>query len=194
MTGENNTTIVLENAADGSSIESVPVVVKQGPPWLVDLYLTPPPWLNPLLKTVAIVVAAVVAYRLYQRGWEIDLATQREMQLTVATIVGVISGVLAMVNYTAQPYMVDVGVGFAAGYGAALAPQSRLVPVRWPQVLQDPADRAALTWVLLALAAYALPAVAGSPGKGMQLTTSRLILAGIALAMVAYNAVVFEAE
>jgi len=169
-----------------------PIHVEQGPTWLVELYLAPPPWLNPLLQALAALVVAVVAYRLYQRDFRIDLETQHEMQLIVAYIAMIASSTLAMVNLTSQPYPVDVSVGFLVGYGAVYLPQTRLVPFEWPAALQDPGDRTALIWLLLALAAYTLPMVVAVDGQGMQLGTSRLALAGLSMAMVFYNIALTE--
>lgn len=169
-----------------------PVIVEQGPTWLVKFYLAPPPWVNPAIKAIGALAVVLVAYRLYQRGWEIDLETQHEMQFTVATIVGIMSATLAMVNWFEYPYIVDVSVGFLVGYGTVLAPQTRLLGIEWPAALEDPVERTALIWALLAVTAYALPMLVAVDREGMLLGTSRLVLAGVSVLMVFYNVAVLE--
>jgi len=169
-----------------------PVIVEQGPTWLVKFYLAPPPWVNPVIKAIGALAVVLVAYRLYQRGWVIDFETQHEMQLTVATIVGIMSATLAMVNWFEFSYLIDVSVGFLVGYGSVYVPQTRLLGIEWPAALEDPVDRAALIWALLAVTAYALPMLLAVDGDGMLLGTSRLVLAGVSVLMVFYNAAVLK--
>jgi len=186
----NNTTIVVENAAENSSLEAVPVVVKQGPPWLVSVYLNPPWWVNPLLQAIAVVAVIVVAYRLYQNDWRIAFDVQREMQYIAATVLLVMSGVLYMVNWFDQPYAVDATVGFLLGYSVTWLPRTPVWTFEWPDGLQDPALRNAVLWLLLGISAMVLPELAAANGQGMTLDTSRFILAGIAIVMALYDAAV----
>jgi len=171
-----------------------PVTVKQGPDWLVDLYFNPPPWVNATIKLLAIVVAAVVVYRLYQRDWRIGLDIQREMQGLAATIVGVQTGVLAVANLTANPYLVDVVAGFATGYGVVLAAQLPAVGSCWSDYVPDERTRRAAVWFVLAVATFGLPPLVAAKGQGLLLTSSRLYLALFEIGLAMYNVMLSEAS
>jgi hypothetical protein len=112
------------------------------------------------------------------------------MQYIAATVLLVMSGVLIMVNWFDQPYVVDASVGFVLGYGVTWLPSTPVWAFKWPDGLQDPALRNAALWLLLAVAAIALPSLAAVDGQGMTLDTSRFVLAGIAVVMALYDAAV----
>ncbi|WP_423745091.1 hypothetical protein V5735_03435 (plasmid) [Haladaptatus sp. SPP-AMP-3] len=157
--------------------------IEQGPRWLVDFYYTPPWWVNPSLKVLGLIVAAVVAYLLYRRGYEITTDQQRTMLQVAATVVGVITGVLAMTNYVSQPYGVDVSVGFLAGYGIV----SLLANVRLPLPVEGATKRLGVGWIALAWCGIFLPWLARMHGKGTLPGTTRWYLVVLGLAMAWYN-------
>ena len=162
--------------------------IEQGPEWLVDFYLHPPSWLNPSLKVLALVVVCIVAYRLYQRGGEITMEQQRAMLQIAATVIGVMSGVLFMTNYMAQPYGVDVGVGFLVGYGVV----TLLANVRLPLPLPDARTRLSAGWVLLAVCSFVFPTFAAMNGRGTLLGTVQWYVMALGLVMAAYNQMIVE--
>lgn len=163
------------------------MTIEQGPEWLVDLYFTPPPWLNPLLKVIAIFALVVVAYRLYQRGWHLDMDTQRGMQIVVAHIVAIMSATLAMVNLANQPYFVDVSVGFASGYGTVLAAQYSVVASWLASAVPNVRQRRATVWMALGVAAFGLPPLVAVDGAGIMLSSSRMLLLLMAESIATYD-------
>ncbi len=157
--------------------------IEQGPTWLIDFYYSPPPWVNPSLKVLGLVVAGVVAYLLYRRGYEIAPTQQRVMLQVAATVVGVMTGVLAMTNYASQPYWVDVGGGLLAGYGLV----TLLANVRLPLPVEGVEERLALGWGVLAGCGIVLPWLARMNGKGTLPSMSRWYLVVLSVVMVWYN-------
>ena len=162
------------------------ITVTQGPDWLVNLYFSPPSWVNPVLKIVALLAVVVVAYRLYQWDGDIPLDTQREMLIVASTIVGVVTATLGLVNLTTLSYWLDVTGGFCVGYGAVLALQVDWVGARLPAP-QDRRERLTAAWILVGVAAVGLPELVSTRGVGLSLMQSRFILAGIAFAMTLVN-------
>lgn len=159
----------------------------QGPEWLADLYFSPPPWVNPLLKIIAAVALIIVAYRLYQRDWHLDMDTQREMQIIVASVVGIMTATLAMVNLADQPYIVDVAVGLVAGYGPVLAVQHPRVGKWWSDTIPDPRTRRAAVWIVLGIAAFVGPPVVAVERRGLMLSSSRMYLYVISAGIAFYD-------
>ena len=175
----NNTTV--------SNLSQPPVIVEQGPNWLIQFYLEPPGWVNPALKLLAVIVFTIVVYRLYQSDWKIGLSTQREMQLIVATIVGVTMATTAMMSWFEQPYVIDVVVGFSVGYGAVevLYRWPQLVP--WPRGLDTNRQRVMAIWFALGILVMIYPALVGTEGMG--LGSGRLYLLGLSFGLVFYNGI-----
>ncbi|WP_049970758.1 hypothetical protein [Haladaptatus cibarius] len=157
--------------------------IEQGPRWLVEFYLTPPWWVNPSLKVLGLVVAGVVAYVLYRRGYEIPPTQQRTMLQVAATVVGVMTGVLVMTNYAGQPYHVDVGVGLLVGYGLV----TLLANVHLPLPFEGDQDRLTLGWGILAACSIFLPWLARMNGEGTLPSTSRWYLVVLSVVMIWYN-------
>jgi len=145
-------------------------------------------------QTRGLVALAIVAYRLYERDWHLDVDTQREMQIVVASIVGIMTGTLAMVNLTAQPYLVDVGVGFATGYGTVLAAQHPRVSEWWADVVDDQYQRRAYVWFFLAVSAFALPTLVAVDGRGISLSPSRMYLTLVSAALAFYDVTLTEQQ
>lgn len=168
------------------------VSVEQGPEWLVDLYFSPPPWVNPALKLLAAITLVIVVYRLYQRGWKLDMDTQREMQIVVAIVVGIMTATLAMTNLVDVPYTVDVVVGTIVGYGAVLVLQIPPIASWWSDTVSDPRQRRAYVWFVLAVAALALPPLVAVDGMGVMLTSTRLYLTALSASLGFYDAMLFE--
>lgn len=160
-----------------------PVIVRQGPQWLVDFLMSPPWWVSLSVKLLGLVVAGVVAYRLHQRRGEITPGQQHAMLQIAGTVVGVMTGVLAVTNYTTQPYLVDVAVGLVAGYAVVFVIANR----RLPLPIEDAHDRLAVGWGALAVGAVVLPWVASLNGRGTVLENSRFYLVALGVAMVWYN-------
>lgn len=163
------------------------VTVTQGPEWLVELYLTPPAWVNPAIKLVGLLALAVVGWRLYQQGWTVDAETQLQMGIIAGTVVGVVTGVLAMANLTSQPYAVDVTVGFVIGYGTVLTASSARVMRLARRNIPDETTRRTSAWMLLGVLAVVAPALVAVHGRGMQLLNGRLAIALVSVCMVGLN-------
>lgn len=164
--------------------------VTQGPDWILNLVTGAPPWLNTGLKIAALIAAAVVAYRLYQWG-ELPLDVQREMQVILGHITAITTATLAMVNLTALPYIVDIALGFAVGYGFVLAVQMPAIRSQLPLPV-DGRERIAAGWLVLAVGPMVVPMAVRTRGLGMQLTKSRFAISALATAMLAYNASVLS--
>lgn len=161
--------------------------ITQGPQWLIDLYASPPPWINPALKITAVVTLLIVAYRLYQWDGDIPLDVQREMLVVVAHITSITTATLAAVNWLHVPYLVDIVCGFAVGYGAVLALQRPAIARRLPGSAVG-RERLMQAWASVSFAVVFLPIVAMRRGVGIALTKSRWLLAAIAIVMLVYNA------
>lgn len=172
------------NTSIGSGFNSHAINIEQGPDWLVRFYLNPPAWVNPLIKLIGVLALLVVVYRLYQSDWEIGLEDQREMQIIASTVIGVITGVLAMVNWTHEPYLIDVSGGFLLGYGSVLVGQyaGRLLSEYDTVIVRT------CVWLFLAVCAYLLPNLVYR-GEGFTLTKSRLIVMFICILLVVHNLV-----
>lgn len=168
------------------------VTVEQGPEWLANFYFSPPPWVNPALKLIAAIVLIVVAYRLYQRDWQLDMDTQREMQIVVAIVVGIMTATLAMANLADVPYTADVVVGTIVGYGAVLVPQHPSIASWWSDTVADPRQRRAYVWFALAVAALALPPLVAVDGMGVMLTSTRMYLTALSASLAFYDIMLFE--
>jgi hypothetical protein len=161
--------------------------IEQGPDWLVDFYLSPPGWVNPLLKIVAVIAVVIVVYRLYQWDGEVPLDVQREMQTIAGTVVAIVTATLAFVNLGPFAYWVDVTGGFLLGYGTVFALQQPRVARRLPGPTH-PRERVAAAWLAIAVCAIFLPELVLTEGVGISLTKSRYILTGIATVMLVLNA------
>lgn len=170
-----------------SPTSTPPITVEQGPRWLADFIYTPPAWVNPTIKVLGLVVAVLVVYRLHQRDWSIDAETQLAMGRIAATIVGVMGGVLAMANLTSQPYLVDVAVGFAVGWGTVTTALSHRVRHRVRQSIEDDHARLAAGWSALMKATLLVPVILSNRHAGTPLFGGRLVLLGLGVAMVFYN-------
>lgn len=160
----------------------LPVEIEQGPAWLVELYLDPPWWVNPSLQFLGLVVAGVVAYRLYQRGYRISSGEQRAMLQIAGTVVGVMVGVLGMANFTEQPYLVDVGVGLVVGYVVVFALAN--VEIAWPLPVEK---RLSYGWGALAVLGLVGPQLANVNGQGMLPGSAQLYVVLLGCVMLAYN-------
>lgn len=168
-----------------------PDTTPEGAGWVADVVFSAPPVVNQVLKVAALVAAVIVAYRVYKWGC-VPLDAQREMQIIIAHIVAIITASLAVVNLLSLPYHYDVLVGVAAGSGVVFAMQTRFVQDLVP--VSSSRERVAAGWLILALAAMALPMVAASPGDGVQLVKVRFALASLATAFLAYNARILTNE
>jgi hypothetical protein len=162
-----------------------------GPEWLADLFFSPPPWVNLSLKLAAGLTAVVVAYRLYQWEGSIPLDVQREMQIVVAHITGILTATLAFVNVTQLSYTLEITLGFATGYTLVLLFQTTLVTSRLP-LPTDPRERIAVVWLSLAVSVLALPTVVSTRDLGMSLLKTRFLLAVIATGLLAYNVAILN--
>lgn len=164
-----------------------PITVHRGPSWLARLYFNPPAWVNPSIKFFALLAVLVVAYRLYKwQGW-IDLEVQHEMQIVVASLLGIYTVTLAMVNWTASSYLVDVVVGVGVGYGVVLLLQLDAFPLKRINPFEDRGELVTVSWLLLGVGWLILPSVAGLQGRGIQLPTMQYLLFIISLGMALYN-------
>lgn len=166
------------------------VVVEQGPEWLVQFYLAPPAWLRTVVLLVGVAAAVAVVAVLRRRGGRVTLAQQGAMLTVAGTVVGVLTGVLAMANYAGQPYAVDVAVGFLAGYGTTLA--APYTPAVVPWLPADPRRRVVVGWVALAACALVLPPLAAGNGRGTMLDLPRYYLVLLAVVMVYYDLVLVD--
>lgn len=159
----------------------------QGPDWLAEFYLCPPAWVNPALAALAAAVGLAVLYRLQQRGWTVDLETQRSMLTIAWTVAVVLVATLAMVRWSGQPYLVDVGTGVLVGWGGVQAAQTEPARMRGAQVLPSPRRRVLAAWAALGALAVLGPALV-APGGLVVLEGGRWYLAVLAGVMVVYNA------
>lgn len=179
---------------DTPPIDSEPnAPIDQGPDWLIDIFLSPPPWVNPLLQAVAVLTVAVVAYRLYQWDGQLPVDVQREMQIVAGHVVAITTATLAVVNLASLPYYIDVTVGFAAGYGLVLALQRESVTARLP-LPEDNVERVTVVWAVLAAAAVVAPSLAATNGVGIPITKTRYMLAAIAVGLFIHNAAHLETD
>lgn len=184
----NNSTVTWNGSANApGGVSPGSVRIEQGPDWLVDLYLTPPGWVNPVLKLVAVVVLVVVLYRLYQWDGEVPLDVQREMQIIAGTVVAIVTTTLAFVNLASLPYWVDVIGGFVTGYGVVFAVQTPGVASRIPGPSR-PVERVAAAWLLIGAAALVVPELVETRGVGVSLLKGRMVVTGIAAVMLFLNA------
>jgi len=161
--------------------------VTQGPEWLAEFYLAPPPWLNPIIKIVGLLALLVVAWRLHEQDWSVDSETQLQMGRIAGTVVAVVTGVLAMANLTDHPYAVDVGVGFVVGYSVLLTVLSRPVRRRFQERYPDTPSRLATAWLLVAVLSLLLPALVTVRGAGISMFNGRLAVATVGVGMAALN-------
>lgn len=163
------------------------VTIEQGPAWLVDFYLSPPSWVNSSIKIIGLVAVAIVIYRLHQRRWRVDLETQLAMGKIAGTVTGVLIGTLTMANLTNQPYLVDVGIGFLAGYGAAMTATSRLFRKRMESYVPDPQARAAGAWLVLVALTLLGPGLVNVHGRGMHLFGAQMAIELVGVGMIILN-------
>lgn len=155
-----------------------PVEPGQGSEALAYWIWDPPLWAKAIILLVGLAAMAYTGYRLYQAELELDLQTHREMQVITATIVGVATATLAMMNLTKQPMLVDVLVGLVCGYGAVLVAQ-----IPWTLDIDVPIAEPHLTvgiWMVIGGAGLYLPTVVNVSGRGIPLVGGRAILVTIA--------------
>lgn len=165
-----------------------------GPEWLTAWLINPPPWVPSATKLIGLVVAAVVAYRLYQRDFRVSVDQQREMQIVVAHVLAIMLATAVVVEYGGLGFAASVVTGFGIGYGVGLAAQwaGRRVPV--PAVIAAPRDRVTAVWAGLLAVGMVLPAAAGVGGQSAVIATGRWLLVGAAALMVMYNAIEEQRE
>lgn len=178
------------NSVDGIlavSTPAGPLSPEQGPVWLAHWLVEPPWWVNPALQLLAVVVAAGVGYRLWQRDWRISLSTQLEIQIVVAHVLGIMVSTLAARSFLELDFIATVVVGVAAGAGTVFAAQPVLRRVRWHDFGLNPRDRVMVAWLLLFAAAVVLPPLVGLQ-EGSLLWNTRWYLVGLSAAMTLYNA------
>lgn len=166
----------------------------QGPDWLTHVILNPPAWVNDSLKLLAVVVALVVAYRLYQFDFRLPVSTQVEMQRVVAHVLGVMLASLAFVTYADLPYLWDAALGATIGVGAALGvqPVARRLGERY--VSDDARERAMAGWTALLAVALILPGPAGIQQSGYLVVNARWYVVILCAAMAFYNVVLIQRE
>jgi len=172
----------------------VPLSDSQGPDWLAKIVLNPPSWVNDSLKLLAVVVALVVAYRLYQFDFRLPVSTQVEMQRVVAHVLGVMLASLALVTYADLPYVWDAGLGATIGVGAALGvqPVARRLADRY--VSTDARERATAGWTALLTVALILPGPAGIQQSGYLVVNARWYVVVLCGAMAFYNVALIQRE
>lgn len=166
----------------------------QGPEWLTQFVLDPPGWVNSSLKALAAVVALVVAYRLYQRGFEIELGTQIEIQRVVSHVLGVMVASLAFVTYLNLPYRWDAIGGAIVGVSAAFAGQAVAKHVPPEYVSKDARERVMASWFVLTLGALVFPPLAGLAQSGLLVVNARWYLVLLCAAFAIYNGVLTHRE
>lgn len=166
----------------------------QGPDWLTQIVLNPPAWVNDSLKALAVLVAIVVAYRLYQFDFRLPVSTQIEMQRVVAHVLGVMLASLAFVTYADLPYLWDATLGATIGVGTALAvqPVARRVGDRY--VSADPRERAMAGWTALLAVALVLPGPAGIRQSGYLVVNARWYVVALCAALAFYNVALIQRE
>lgn len=172
----------------------VPMSDTQGPDWLTQFVLNPPGWVNDSLKLLAVVVAVVVAYRLYQFDFRLPVSTQVEMQRVVAHVLGVMLASLALVTHANLPYLWDAVLGAAIGVGAALGaqPVARRLADRY--VSTDGRERAMAGWTALLAVALVLPGPAGIQQSGYLVVNARWYVVILCGAMVFYDLALIQRD
>lgn len=171
-----------------------PLPAGQGPEWLTRFVLDPPGWVNPSLKALAAVVALVVAYRLYQRGFEIELGTQIEILRVVSHVLGVMVASLAFVTYLNLPYRWDAAGGALVGVSAAFAGQAVATRVPPEYVSSNARERVMASWAVLAVVALVLPPLAGLAQSGLLVVNARWYLVLLSAGFALYNGVLTHRE
>ena len=169
-----------------SPTEQPPIIVEQGPEWLVDLYFSPPAWLNPMLKLLALATLLIVAYRIAQNEWTVKLETQTEMQIIAGYIVAITTCTLAMVNLFHLPYLVDVLIGTVTGSIAVYLPQTDYINTDIDS-LKTEEDRVNARWFLLAVIAVAGPVTVAVRDTGIIPFGTRWFIVGLAGVAIVYN-------
>lgn len=160
--------------------------ITQGPDWLVDLFFSPPAWVNPVIKLLGVLAVCIVAYRLYQWDGDIPVDAQRDMLIIAGTVTGTITATLAVMNVASVPYWMDVSIGFGIGYGLVLGLQFDAVQRRLPS-RGGTRERYLSMWFIIGAGVLVLPEVVSIRSLGFSLLKSRLILACLATGMILLN-------
>lgn len=174
--------------------ENLPAPRGQGPEWLTQIILNPPTWINDSLKAISVLVAVVVAYRLYHRGFEIELDTQIEIQRVVTHVLGVMIAGLAFVTYLDLPYAWDAAGSALVGVTAAFASQAVAARIPPEYVSTDARERVMAAWFVLTVGALVLPPLAGLAESGLLVVNARWYLVLLCSGLVLYNAALIHRE
>jgi hypothetical protein len=105
----------------GTPWEPTPVggaAVKQGPEWVVEIFVAPDWWVLPALVGAALAVGGV-SYLGYQRAGLTD-AVVEEMVLTGAIVMSIAATTRTLVALANWPYLADVAGGVIGGYVLAI--------------------------------------------------------------------------
>jgi hypothetical protein len=91
-----------------------PIYVDQGPRWLVDMLVGPPPWLHALLAVALVGVMAMLVYGVAA----VDLSPQVVLEAVDNVLIAgcVLLATSALVRYYEFSYVVDIGLGLAFGF------------------------------------------------------------------------------
>lgn len=118
------------------------------PEWLV----APPLWVQAVAVGVGVIVAIAVAVQLEREDWHVSLSTQREMQIILASILGITSATVLMLQ-SGGGYLASLALGTVLGYGLVLFVQ--LLPTRaWIRWTDDPSEQCLVGWWALFAVAF----------------------------------------
>lgn len=107
--------IVTTNGSETVEGADGPVVVEQGPDWLVTVLYNPPDWLFPLVVLVTVVVVGGAALAVRRHGEDVLEAAGPEMAQNFGIVVGVIACTRLSMAWLSLSYVGDVVVGWSVG-------------------------------------------------------------------------------
>lgn len=117
--------------------QDAPFIVRQGPGWLAELLYQPPGWVLGVVILAIFAVGLILVDRIMQQGVEREQALMMFQNVLVIVFCGGVTKLLT--ERASYPYIVDVGVGVAVGFVAAVG--VRLLADRTlPEELPSPVD------------------------------------------------------
>lgn len=157
----------------------------QGPQGVLEFLFDPPLVVVLGLLALAGLLAYFIARRAVDR--DITLDDQLGMQIVAGTVINVSTLALVLVNHSGTPYVVDVGLSFAVGYGTVLLAQAPPVRRAARGLIQDGYWRVNANWSYIGIGALVFPRLAKVGDAGVPLNGARYVLLGLAVAFIMYN-------
>jgi len=127
----------------------------QGPAWLAELLFAPGSVVRSGLSLLALCVAVIVGWKLYQEGVP-DAETQHQMGSILATAIATATGTIALASTGTFGYLLDVAAGVVLGAGVVIVGErvGRWIFQRWVTQRRSSTawlSLASLLWVPLAI-------------------------------------------